>query len=205
MNSCTKTEGWLRGKQNQMETLRKKMEHKIDLYNQNPIVCKQCNKSLTYKEAQRGKAFCDHSCAAVYNNAKRQITISNTQKPCPVCSNKIQYRYNQFCSKKCSSIDSHNKHMEKNVKKFLHGELTDKSRAQIKRVLIHLGVPYKCAVCNINEWMDKPLSLILDHIDGKANNNNLNNLRFLCHNCDSQSEFYKSKNKGNGRKSLGLI
>ena len=67
-----------------------------------------------------------------------------------------------------------------------------------------MGKEHKCDICGITEWLGKPISMILDHINGKANDNKVDNLRFLCHNCDSQSDHYKGRNKGNGRKSLGL-
>ena len=35
-------------------------------------------------------------------------------------------------------------------------------------------------------WKKKPLTLILDRIDNRLDNNNLDNLRFLCPNCYSQ-------------------
>jgi len=57
-----------------------------------------------------------------------------------------------------------------------------------------------CAICGIKpEWNDKPLIFILDHIDGRASNNQRNNLRCICPNCDSQLETYKSKNKNSDR------
>ena len=44
----------------------------------------------------------------------------------------------------------------------------------------------KCAICNKpNIWEGKELVLILDHIDGHANNNYRTNLRLVCPNCDS--------------------
>ena len=40
---------------------------------------------------------------------------------------------------------------------------------------------------------------VLDHIDGNADNNNRENLRLICPNCDSQLDTYKSKNKNSAR------
>lgn len=58
----------------------------------------------------------------------------------------------------------------------------------------------KCAICGIeNIWNNKKLVFILDHIDGHSNNNNRNNLRLVCPNCDSQLDTYKSKNKNSDR------
>jgi 5-methylcytosine-specific restriction endonuclease McrA len=68
-----------------------------------------------------------------------------------------------------------------------------------------MGVEHKCQICCIKDWQGKPIPMILDHINGRADNNMPDNLRFICSNCDSQTEHYKGKNKGNGRKSLGLL
>lgn len=56
-------------------------------------------------------------------------------------------------------------------------------------------LPYKCAICECtDEWQGKPLSLQLDHINGINNDNRIENLRFLCPNCHSQTDTYGSKN-----------
>lgn len=56
-------------------------------------------------------------------------------------------------------------------------------------------IPYKCAICGITEWQGKTLSLELDHINGINNDNRIENLRFLCPNCHSQTDTYGSKNQ----------
>lgn len=54
---------------------------------------------------------------------------------------------------------------------------------------------YKCACCGINEWQNKPITLQLDHINGNNRDHRLENLRFLCPNCHSQTNTYAGKNK----------
>lgn len=56
-------------------------------------------------------------------------------------------------------------------------------------------IPYKCAICGCVEWQGKTLSLELDHINGINNDNRLENLRFLCPNCHSQTTTYGSRNQ----------
>lgn len=57
-------------------------------------------------------------------------------------------------------------------------------------------VPYQCAVCGLPPfWNNQPLVLTLDHINGKNKDNRIENLRWVCPNCDRQSNTYGSKNK----------
>lgn len=59
---------------------------------------------------------------------------------------------------------------------------------------------YECSICKIEKWNEKEITLELDHIDGNHLNNNLDNLRWICPNCHSQTDTYKTKNLGKGRK-----
>lgn len=54
---------------------------------------------------------------------------------------------------------------------------------------------YRCSICGISEWQDKSLSLHLDHINGNNHDNRLENLRWVCPNCDSQLDTYCGKNQ----------
>lgn len=70
-------------------------------------------------------------------------------------------------------------------------------RAYIKKRIINENLlDYKCQICNLDPvWYGNPLSLHLDHINGENNDNRLENLRFLCPNCHSQTETYSGKLK----------
>ena len=54
---------------------------------------------------------------------------------------------------------------------------------------------YKCAICGQEPvWFDKPLSLTLDHINGNNHDNRLENLRWICPNCDRTLDTFAGKN-----------
>lgn len=56
----------------------------------------------------------------------------------------------------------------------------------------------ECNFCKQGEiWRGKQMSLILDHIDGKKNNNEITNLRLLCPNCNSTLDTHCGKNRKN--------
>lgn len=55
---------------------------------------------------------------------------------------------------------------------------------------------YKCAICGQEPfWNNKELTLILDHINGYNKDNRLENLRWVCPNCNYQLDTTNGKNK----------
>lgn len=68
-----------------------------------------------------------------------------------------------------------------------------------RRILADDLIDHKCAICGLEPiWQGKPMPLILDHINGVNNDNRIENLRFVCSNCDTQLPTYKSRNKRKG-------
>jgi hypothetical protein len=67
----------------------------------------------------------------------------------------------------------------------------------VRRLIKENLIPNEnCAICNIGrEWNGQKLVLHIDHINGINNDNRLENLRFLCPNCHSQTETYGARNK----------
>ena len=55
---------------------------------------------------------------------------------------------------------------------------------------------YKCSICEQEPfWNGKELTLILDHINGENHDNRLENLRWVCPNCNQQLDTTNGKNK----------
>ena len=65
-------------------------------------------------------------------------------------------------------------------KERLFSENSKHSRNILRKAILRENLlEYKCAICGIDTWNNKKLSLELDHINGVNNDNRLENLRFL--------------------------
>ena len=119
------------------------------------------------------------------------------RKLCKRCNTEVKDRHSVFCCCKCSA----------KFRQELQWKDWDKNGISSKRTItIKEYVKSKknniCELCkNTAIWNGKELVLILDHIDGNSENNQLSNLRLVCPNCDSQLPTFKGRNKGNGRHS----
>lgn len=81
-------------------------------------------------------------------------------------------------------------------------ENSEISRGVIKKRIIKDNLlKYECVMCGSDgNWLNTKFSLILDHINGVNNDNRLENLRFLCPNCNATLETHcggNVKNKKN--------
>ena len=83
-------------------------------------------------------------------------------------------------------------HFRKKVKKrsdkeiFCDGSVVSQSvlRERLKKTGL---VPYVCDSCGLPpEWQGRPLTLILDHVNGINTDNRIENLHWVCPNCNQQ-------------------
>ena len=83
---------------------------------------------------------------------------------------------------------------------------TKASRATVRRHYAiwrdRQGLPARCdnTECRFHteplSWLERPLPLILDHVNGNNLDNNPGNLRYLCPNCDAQQTTRGGLNRG---------
>lgn len=71
------------------------------------------------------------------------------------------------------------------------------TRSVVRRLILQSGIlEYKCKRCGMNpEWNGEPLTLQLEHINGRRHDHRIENLCFLCPNCHTQTDTYAGRNK----------
>lgn len=151
------------------------------------IKCKNC------QEKTKNSKFCCRSCYLSYCDKSKKISC------CGFCKKEFLVRKNtKHCNQECR--ENHRLHIII-TRGFVNG-----NNETIRRYLIKEH-GNNCMICGQSgdNWNGQKMTLIVDHIDGKANNNTLDNLRIVCPNCDSQLPTYKAKNKGNSTRSYFIV
>lgn len=161
---------------------------RVEKYNQNPICCKQCNGVIPYGKHWEN-IFCSKSCSASFVNKFREV-----KHYCIFCNKELKYR-KIYCSRECQKELNWKKLKDDLIAKG-YDESFNHHNAKRYLIELHDGT---CQMCDNNEWLKKPIALVLDHINGNSGDGSLNNLRIICNNCDATTDTYKAKNKGKGR------
>lgn len=74
--------------------------------------------------------------------------------------------------------------------------------SNLRRRLLDEGLKeHRCEMCGCNEWEGQPIPRELDHINGRRDDNRLENIRLVCPNCHALTPTYRGRNIGvNGRR-----
>jgi hypothetical protein len=69
-------------------------------------------------------------------------------------------------------------------------------RMQLHRALQEMGMPYVCEQCGTGDlWQGQRLVLEIDHINGYRLDNRIENLRYLCPSCHSQTGTFAGRSR----------
>lgn len=170
-------------------------------YYADPVICANCGGAIQVPDRVRpGQVraywkFCSRSCSATYTNKQR----SKTGGPCVWCGGNRKHG-KRFCSWKCHrEYESAQRVAKIRESGVVPGSTETTRRRNAKKFFASEG-RMKCFVCGLVEWRGKPITLILDHINGDSTDQRLENLRLICPNCDSQTSTWMGRNRGKGRK-----
>ena len=84
---------------------------------------------------------------------------------------------------------THSSPVKRNAKNTLCVNSTADQKTIKKYYIMGNYSEYKCSICGqLPEWQGKPLTLILDHISGNNTDSRIENLRWVCPNCNQQLE-----------------
>lgn len=104
----------------------------------------------------------------------------------------ISYEQNK---KDNSPFKSHKNYYNDNEQFFSLKEMRVSGKCIKKRLIKSCQWTEKCSECGLgSEWNGKYISLQIDHINGDGMDNRLENLRFLCPNCHSQTDTFAGRN-----------
>ena len=150
--------------------------------------CDECLREFTVR-ASSPRIFCSSSCSASNSNRRRGVEKPN----CLFCGVKLRRRSRKFCTTTCQKLFEWEQ-----TKLAIVEHACFSGPKEAKRFLLET-VGHVCIICLRKSWMSKPIPLVLDHIDGNADNWHISNMRLICANCDAQTDTYKGKNRGFGR------
>lgn len=157
------------------------------------------------------------SCVHCHTETTTQSLTAHIRKCTSIPKNKCKCcgkptNNEHFCNRSCRATTTNTTRKkkiktpkptptERTMVRFLAGEVSE--RATLRKMLALIN-GYQCSCCGLSSWQEKPITLIVDHIDGNAGDNRPENLRLICPNCNSQTDTFGGRNKGNGRKARGL-
>lgn len=160
--------------------------------------CEYCGSEFPIninRNCDKERKYCNRSCSAYATNLKLGKNIHGERNNrCLNCDN-IVNKYSTYCDNTCYA-----KYKQKLIFKEIENGDIGQFEGQYRKFLINKygSRCMDCGWCEINKSTGN-VPIQMEHIDGDAKNNSLNNLKLLCPNCHSLTPTYGNLNKGNGR------
>lgn len=173
-------------------TSARQKQERIENYLLCPKLCKKCQTPLPYDK--KCNDFCSKSCSAQHNNRGVRRHGCREFENCVQCGVSLIGRAGKvYCSSACQAA-----HRKEDIDGKILSDPNLVHPRRLKKFLIETR-GYECESCHNTQWMQQPIALELEHIDGHSDNNDFSNLLLLCPNCHALTPTYKGKNAGNGR------
>lgn len=161
---------------------------------------KTCENCISAHDGSYGSGrFCSSKCARGFSTKKKRADINKKvsaslkgRAPAHDKGFKKGYderRYDLSDEDRKRASESLAKIREESYKSM---DFIDLPQEEKRRIVLS-EQDSKCGECGINEWRGNPLTLELHHIDGDHDNNTRKNLVFLCPNCHSQTDSWRTK------------
>jgi hypothetical protein len=157
------------------------------------MLCAFCKKDT------ENPKFCSLSCSAKYNN-KSYPKRTKHSVVCKTCDKSFPKNgRRKYCSEQCKQ-----QAFQHNILNRINQTgcyYTSESKAGTRAIRKYLIAKHgnNCMICGLSgdNWNGKPITLIVDHINGHADDWSIVNIQLVCPNCDCQLPTYKGRNKGN--------
>lgn len=166
--------------------------------------CKKCK--CVFEPKHNLRNYCSYSCRNSRNHSnetkdkiRRAIKWALASGMIPTTGEKLASLSEEKRVRYYARMKEIGEQNHKNAIKKLMEDDFETLSIDRRRLRILAEQDNKCIKCGIHDWLERPLSLEIDHIDGNSNNNSRENLEALCPNCHSQTPTFRGRNKKNIR------
>ena len=159
------------------------------------MTCEYCNNNILSKWKNKNTRFCSRTCS---NKFRKDNTTCYD-----VISTKLKAKILNGESFGFHNITESERKNRTYVKKSWEDKVMSRPFEDLswdyKRRRVIIEQDNKCVSCNLSNWLDNPITLEVDHIDGNTQNNDRLNLRALCPNCHSLTNTFRGRNNIRGK------